>query len=232
MILVTLVCASIIRAHRPGWLTVSIASLAASEGVCASRISRLKKRAIQPFRSLIERLCTRGPNRDDPAPRDGIGVDAILKLTARALESLPGCRRDLQDWLVQFQEELHDKYGTTQEQFCRELNISDRTFRSWKRRGSRKIQPSRPRPTPSPGRPESPGLGAFDLDALAPGVWLMGDTSDVEMFGVKLKMIATQDPGERDRNLWTSFDVTLRDDSEEVVRVAEAAIREQETPCL
>ena len=48
----------------------------------------------------------------------------------------------------------------------------------------------------------------------------MGDTTDWEVLGVPLKIVATQDPGNRQNNLWESFAVDIAENADLIIRVA------------
>lgn len=52
----------------------------------------------------------------------------------------------------------------------------------------------------------------------------MGDTTYWELFGVPLKLVAVQDPGNRDSELWEAFDLNEREDSALIGRVVQAAV--------
>ena len=118
---------------------------------------------------------------------------------------------------------LHAEHGVTAREFCAHLALSERTFRSWQDR------PAKPPPAPRPPRPPSPppndrNTGRFDLGVTAPDTQLGGDTTDLCVLGVALKLVGIQDLGDRERVLFDAFAVDQRESAALVERVlADAA---------
>lgn len=124
--------------------------------------------------------------------------------------------------MVAFQR-LHKEHGITQQEFCAALPVPQRTFQSWMHR-----PPAPPKPPPSPpARPRSPRKdrrrGRFDLEHTLPGLQVMADTTQLELFAVPMRLVAVQDPGNRDSDLWEAFDLDEVEDAKKVSAVIEAA---------
>jgi hypothetical protein len=169
-------------------------------------------------------------------------VGALLAIATRllALSTAPVRRRAVQDELVCAFDRVHRDHGVTAREFCAALALSERTFRSWKDR------PAKPPPPPSPPKPPSPprnerNTGRFALEVTAPDTQLGGDTTDLCVLGVGLKLVGIQDIGDRERCLFDAFVVDHRESSELITgAVAEAAadrprmqfITDQGTPYL
>jgi hypothetical protein len=133
-------------------------------------------------------------------------------------------RRAVQDELVCAFDRVHAEHGVTAREFCAALALSERTFRSWQER------PARPPPAPpSPPAPPRPppndrNTGRFDLGVTAPGTQLGGDTTELCVLGVPVKLVGIQDLGDRERVLFDAFAVDARESAALVERVlADAA---------
>lgn len=120
-------------------------------------------------------------------------------------------------------ERVRSEHGITLREFSKMLGISERTFRSWQTRPP--APPRRRRPPPAPPRQRDARRGRFDLDAIPPGVELTADTTDLELFDIPLKLIAAQDPGRRDEELYEAFHLDVVEDARRVVAVVDAATR-------
>jgi hypothetical protein len=104
---------------------------------------------------------------------------------------------------------VHRDHGITAREFCAALALSERTFRSWQDR------PAKPPPPPSPPKPPSPpsndrNTGRFALEATAPDTQLGGDTTDLRVLGVTLKLAGVQDLNDRERCLFDAFSCGIR----------------------
>jgi hypothetical protein len=239
--LLALICASIVAEYDPSWLARPVARLIPDGGPRPERISRLKARVRDAFAELVAAAARRGRRPTAPGDRSPL-LAALLAITTRLLaqSKVPLQRRAVQDELVCTFDRLHAEHGATAREFCAALSLSERTFRSWQRR------PPKPLPPPSPPKPPPPAsndrnTGRFDLEVTAPGTQLGGDTTDLTVLGIDLKLVGIQDLGDRERRLFDAFAIAEREDSQLVARVVADAtdgraglqlITDQGTPYL
>jgi hypothetical protein len=227
--LLVLVCASVVAEHDPSWLTRPVAAQAAALGVRAERVSRLKAQLRRPFAEALAVATRRGrPAKAPPAtaetPRASRAAALLLVATALLAKSrVPVRRREVQDELVCAFDRVHADYGVTPAEFCAALSLAERTFRSWR---ARPPAPAVPPPLPPPpARPKNDRrTGRFDLDVTAPGTQLGGDTTDLRVLGVDLKLVGNQDLGAREQRLFEAFALDERENSDLVVRVLTDAL--------
>jgi hypothetical protein len=150
-----------------------------------------------------------------------------IATTLLVLGRRPPRRRAVQDQLVCAYDRLHAAHGATVEEFCAALALSPRTFRSWRARPAQ--APSPPPPPASPPPPTNHrATGRFDLAVTAPGTQLGGDTTDLRVLGVDLKLVAAQDLGAREQRLWQAFALDERESADLVGRVVAEATAGQE----
>jgi len=241
-LLLALVCASIVADYDRSWLARPVAQLIPDDGPRADRLSRIKARVRGVFADLVDAATRRGRRpvspRDDRAPLLG----AVLAVATRllALSAVPVRRRDVQDEIVCAFDRLHAEHGATAHEFCAALALPERTLRSWQHR------PPKPPPAPPPPPPPCPppndrNTGRFDLGVTAPDTQLGGDTTDLRVLGVDLKLVGVQDLGDRERCLFDAFAIDEHESSALIERVvADAAaglqgvqlITDQGTPYL
>ena len=241
-LLLALVCAGIVADHDRSWLARPVAQLIPDGGPRADRLSRLKAKLRDVFLDLVEAATRRGRRptspRDDRAPLLG----ALLAVATRllALSAVPVRRRAVQDELVCAFDRLSADHAVTAREFCAALALPERTLRSWQQRPATPPLPPPPPPPPSPP-PNDRNTGRFDLEVTAPDTQLGGDTTDLTVLGVDLKLVGVQDLGDRERCLFDAFAVDERETSALIERVvADAAagreglqfITDQGTPYL
>ena len=223
-LLLALVCASIVADHDRSWLARPVAQLIPAGGPRADRLSRLKAKLRDVFADLVDAATRRGRRpaspRDDRAPV----LRALLAVATRllALSEVPVRRRAVQDELVCAFDRVHDEHAVTAREFCAALALSERTFRSWQNRPAKPPSPPLPPKPPSPP-PNDRNTGRFDLGKTAPDTQLGGDTTDLRVLGVELKLVGVQDLGDRERCLFDAFAIDERECSELVERVVAAA---------
>jgi len=230
-LLLALVCASIVAAHDRRWLARPVSALCPEGGHGPERISRLKARLLAPWEALLDHATRRGRPPGDPPALATRRAPLLAALLAVATTLLGVCRvpirrRDLQDRLVCAYDRLHRDHGATVEEFCLALAIPARTFRFWRGRPPR--PPSPPPPSPSPPRRNNRANGRFSLDVTAPGTQLGGDTTDLRLLGVDLKLVAVQDLGAREQHLWEAFALAEHETAQLVDRVVTDATRGRE----
>ena len=223
-LLLALVCASIVADYDRSWLARPVAQLIPDGGPRADRLSRLKAKLRDVFSDLVDAATRRGRRprspRDPRAPVPG----ALLAIATRLLgrNAVPVRRRDIQDELVCAFDRVHAEHGVTAREFCAALALSERTFRSWQQRPA-KPPPPPPPPSPPPPPPNDRNTGRFDLGVTAPDTQLGGDTTDLRVLGVDLKLVGVQDLGDRERHLFDAFAIDEREYAELVGRVVAVA---------
>ena len=98
-----------------------------------------------------------------------------------------------------------------------------------------------PPPKPPSPPPNDRNTGRFALEATAPDTQLGGDTTDLRVLGIDLKLVGVQDVGDRERCLYDAFAIDVRESAELIAGVvADAAagreglqfITDQGTPYL
>jgi hypothetical protein len=227
-LLLALLCAGIVAAYDRTWLARPVSALIPDGGPRPDRLSRLKAGLLPAFAALLDQATRRGrPRVPAPSPeaRSGRLAGALLAVATRLLAEggLPLRRRRAQEQLVCAYDRLREAHGATEREFCAALALSERTFRSWRTR------PPAPPPPASPPRPPSPprndrATGRFSLDTTAPETQLGGDTTDLRLLGVDLKLVAAQDLGAREQRLWEAFALDERETADLVAEVlADAA---------
>lgn len=226
--LLAVFAAAVVASFDPGWLSAPIADLARSQGLRADRISRLKRRLFAPFEALLEGASRRGRKPASSGAADCESrvrvLEALLGVAAEIIASLAIAKPALQDRLVAARDRLKKQLGLSHARFCELLGLSERTVRFWaKRRSKPPVAPKNTSPKPRKPRNE----GRFDLDVTLPGLQTAADTSDWSLFGVGLKIVACQDPGNRHRELWNAFALDDHEDHELVCEVVGKAIGDQ-----
>jgi hypothetical protein len=241
-LLLALVCASIVADHDRSWLARPVAQLIPAGGPRADRLSRLKARVRGVFADLVEAATRRGRRPASPREHAAPLVGALLAVATRllALSRVPVRRRAVQDEIVCAFDRLHADHGVTAREFCAAIALPERTLRSWQDR------PAKPPPAPPPAPPPSPppndrNTGRFDLGVTAPDTQLAGDTTDLRVLGIDLKLVGVQDLGDRERCLFDAFAVDERETAELIKTVVTDAaaglegvqfITDQGTPYL
>jgi hypothetical protein len=228
-LLLALVCASIVADYDRLWLARPVAQLIPQGGPRPEWVSRIKAKLRGVFADLVEAATRRGrrptPARDHRAPV----LEALLAVATRllALSDVPVRRRAVQDELVCAFDRVHRDHGVTARAFCAALALSERTFRSWQDR------PAKPPPPPPPPKPPSPppndrNTGRFALEATAPDTQLGGDTTDLCVLGIGLKLVGIQDIGDRERCLYDAFVIDVRESAELITGAVADAVAGRE----
>jgi hypothetical protein len=223
-----------VRRLRPTWVALDVQQAAHQEHESAERISRLSTRALEIFEPALASVTRRGrPPRcahdDDETPL----LRALLEVATALLAHVSFRRPAVREIVVGAWRRLSREHGVTQPRFCSALAIPARTLRSWIARlphspaaVAAPIEPVvAPDPSPRPPRKRPPRRARFGFDVTLPDTQLAADTTDLRAFGVRLKLVAAQDIGGRDQDL---FDAVVVDDHEsaELVRdVLERALR-------
>jgi hypothetical protein len=215
----------VVKAFDPSWLSRPVAELSAEAGVRPERVSRLWRRLLAPMENLLGRASTRGRKKkgrpSEPARRL-LRAETLLEVAREVIRlGGPGKRR-VQDLLVAARDRLKEEHGISCAEFCRTLGLPARTVRSWARRGvaaPKEEEPKNP-PPPAGDRRE----GRFDLAVTLPGLQALGDTTNLTVFGVPLKLVALQDPGARHERPWEAFAVDTEENHRVVLDVVRSAL--------
>ncbi len=223
--LLAVVCAAIVRAFDPSWISLPVAALSVEVDVRPERVSRLWRRLLGPMEKLLRRASTRGRKKKRRRPakeeRRRIRAEALLEV-ARAANRLGGsCKRRAQDFLVAARDRLKREKGISHRDFAADLGLSGRTIRSWAKRGVATPEEIEPDPIRKVRRPR--GVGRFDLAVTLPDLQVVGDTTNLTVFGVPLKVVAFQDPGNRHLTPWKSFVVESEENQEVILSALKAA---------
>jgi hypothetical protein len=175
------------------------------------------------FADLVAAATRRGRRKSPPRERAPL-LAALLAVATRLLAvcRVPVRRRAVQDEVVCAFDRLRTEHGVSARDFCAALALPERTLRAWRDRLPRPAPPP-PAATPAPADNDR-ATGRFGLDVTAPDTQLGGDTTDLRVLGVDLKLVGAQDIGDRERNLFDAFAIDERETADLVTRVvAEAA---------
>jgi hypothetical protein len=116
----------------------------------------------------------------------------------------------------------------TQRRFCDMLGLPMRTLRHWLAHAPTNAANPPPSPTPPPRKAtRPPRRPRFGFDVTIPDTQLAADTTDITAFGVRLKLVAAQDVGGRDQDLFDSVIVDDHESAQHVVSVLTEAIADR-----
>jgi len=228
--ILALVCLAVVSRLRPAWLATTLRDAAREQGVSPERLSRLASRALEPFEQAVARLTRRGRPRAE-RDHDGLAAEvsilrALLGVAGDLLAFVPRRRADVRALFVGAWLRLHEAHPSlTRRRFCETLGVSERTLRHWLHTAPPTPKPPAPpiagaAPPPRPMRP--PRRPRFGFDVVLPDTQHAADTTDLCAFGLPLKLLAVQDVGGRDHDL---FDAVLVDDTESAGRVVDVFTR-------
>jgi DNA-binding transcriptional regulator YiaG len=246
--LCAIVCLSVVAAHDRRWISAPV-STRMPPGISPERLSRIKAAILPAFEAEISRATRRGrpPSRtehDDNAAALAAS-EALLEVAAATIREVHVHGRANQDRLVEAASRLRKEHGISQKRFVSKLGVPERTFRSWAERarssppgsqagsapetGAQQGAPAGPGEAETPTaestekKPPSRNVGRFSLEVSPPGLQAMADTTDIQAFGVKLKLVGAQDTGNRHRKLLESFRVSEAECSQLVLDVVTRA---------
>ena len=217
-VLLALVCLALLQRLRPAWCAITVTDAGHAEGQSAERLARLATRSLPHFEQALGALTRRGrPPLDTAAARAAAEhalTTELLGVATALLEETAGRFTTTARALVlgAWLRLCTAQPGLTQKRFCAALGLSERTLRAWRARPAaapRAASAPKDDIDPEPKRPLRRGRFAFDV--LLPDTQLGADTTDLSAFGVPLKLLAAQDLGGRDQDL---FDAILVDDHE------------------
>lgn len=226
--LLALVCLAVVHRLHPEWTAVSLQEAAAQQEISPQRLSRLCSRAIERFETGLAALTRRGRPRAetdiDPAQQELAITRELLGVATSVLAQVSLRKETIRALVVGAFERLKAEHATlTLERFAGALGISERTFRSWRKRAreSDQVKASVEQEQPPPRKPRQrpPRRPRCGFDVTLPDTQFAADTTDLRVFGIDLKLMAVQDVGGRDANL---LDGVVIDDHESAERIAEA----------
>ena len=225
--MLALVALCIVKRFNPAWAAIEIHQAAAALSLSAERVSRIATRAAALFEPIVDRLMRRGrPARDASGPEAELTLTRALLATATSLLTELHVRRNkrLRALLVGAWLRLHAEHAISQSAFCQALALPERTLRDWLKRPAAPERPAQTQPGDPPKRPRPPRRGRFGFGVTLPSTQIAGDTTDIEAFGVPLKLTAAQDIGGHDAALLESFVIEPEDNAEHVIEVMTAAL--------
>jgi hypothetical protein len=239
-LILALVAALIIASFDRRWLARPVTELIPpGSGIRLDWLSRLKSRLMGPLHAALELALMPGRRAQEPAPHTAVVLDDELARIKKRYEARMRTEKKarVQEWIVGVYARLEREYALSVKFFCKSLGIVERTFRTWRNREARPISaPPPPEPKPEP-RPR--GEGRFDLEHTLPGIQQLADTTDWEILGIPLKVMASQDPGERRTDLWSGFRVkeaesgqVIMDLVDEVAEPGTQVITDRGTPYM
>ncbi len=226
--LLALVCLALVHRLKPHWVTITLADAAAAEQVNAERLSRLCSRACAPFEQALAVLTRLGRPTAPPAPatHQRLLLRALLDTATALLRHVSWRSSLLRTLAVGAYLRLRQEHpDLTQHDFCRALALPSRTLRHWLATPppATACLPD-PQPAPPPRRHRPARRPRFGFAATVPGTQLAADTTDLQAFGVGLKLVATQDVGDRDQDLLESIIVDDHESAQLVSTAIAAAI--------
>jgi hypothetical protein len=231
--LLALIALALVHRFRPSWCAISLAEAARGESVRTERLSRLTSRAVAAFEGVVARLSAIGRpvrERDRDALSTELAVTKSLLDVAKAMlgATAPWRKPIARNIIVSAWLRLKAAHPElTQTTFASALALSTRTLRTWlSRRPVSPPEPDRLSPPNTAKKRKKRKRGArrprFRFDVHVPKLQFAGDTTDLEVFGVPLKLIGVQDVGARDQSL---LDSVIIDDHESAELVVDAATR-------
>ncbi len=246
--LLAIVSLAVVHRLHPEWIAIPLADAAAKQNLSAQRLSRICSRAIALFETVVDTLTRRGRPKNTERDSDAelLQLRALLDVATSILRALPLRGKKIRALLVGAWLRLQQgESSITCRQFCRTLGVSERAFRRWRNDTAIRLdddEPVNPKPNnPTTPKPRPTRRGRFDFDVTLPDTQFAADTTDLNVFGIKLKLIASQDIGGRDNDLLEDIIVDDRESAAHVEQVLSQslaglegaqAITDQGTPYL
>ena len=234
-ILLVLICLAVVHRLRPAWIAITLDEAAQSETVNPQRLSRLCSRALTPFQSALELMThigrPRHEKREDTSRLENGLLSSLLGVTTELLRHVSFRKPAIRALVVGAYLRLKQAHpGLTKERFCQAISLSPRTFRYWMAHSDR-AAPASPVASPpqkKPPRKRPPRRPRFGFDVVLPDTQIAADTTDLQAFGVPLKLVAAQDIGGRDQDLFDSIIIDDRESADHVVQVITETLGDKE----
>ena len=236
--LFAVVAVALIHRVRPDWLAIGVTQAAAAEGLDPERISRLASRVLGLWQSILDAHSRRGRPTHQPDNDDELGtLRALLAVATSLLGQVNFRQRALRALAVGAWLRLRTELpNLTQERFCQTLALPTRTLRSWLQNNPTEpkqlVEPEQTPATSGPrkrcAKPRKLRRPRFGFDLVVPDTQIGADTTDLSVLGVPLKLVAAQDIGGRDQNLFDAVVVDDHESANHVIDVLTAAIAGRE----
>jgi len=234
-ILLVIICLAVVHRQRPGWISITLDAAARDENVSPERLSRLCSRVVAPFQNALDILTRIGrPTREkkeDVASAENELLRSLLGVATAILRHVslrkPAIRALIMGAYLRLKQEHHEM---TKERFCQAFALSSRTFRYWMAHRDETAPVSPVAPPVEKKRPKKrpPRRPRFGFDVVLPDTQIAADTTDLQAFGVPLKLVAAQDVGGRDQDLFDSVIVDNRECADHVVHAITEALNGKE----
>jgi|GEM_PF-1795832 len=238
--LFAVVCLAIASRLHPEWTAVTIADAAGQVGTHPERVCRLATRCKSAFEATLGSLTRIGRPPIDRADSRGASeralLSSLLEVASGILRQVSLRRAAFRNFIVGSFERLAALHPSlTLKRFAEFLGISERTLRNWRRRPTSKMDQAlagdrsaqAPPPRSSTSVPQGPGRvrrPRFGFDVTLPDTQYAGDTTDLAVFGVPLKMMAAQDIGGRDFDLLDAAVIDTRESAEQISQLLESVL--------
>ena len=234
-ILLVLICLAVVHRLRPAWIAITLDEAAQSETVNPQRLSRLCSRVLGPFQSALDAMTRIGrprrEKRDDSLRLENGLLSSLLDVTTELLRHVSFRKPAIRALVVGAFLRLKQAHPElSKEHFCQTLSLSPRTFRYWMAHKDQTAPIPKVVPTPQKKRPRKRPLRRprFGFDVVLPDTQLAADTTDIQAFGIPLKLVAAQDVGGRDQDLFDSVIIDNRESADHVVSVITEALGDKE----
>jgi transposase InsO family protein len=234
---VSLVCLDIVRRQHPEWVAVSVRQAAQDEHVSPERVARLATRVLPALQEQLDKATCIGRPATASSPALAAKNDLALTVAplaiATSLLSLWAAKGKIgRSLILGAYLRLRNEHPTiTQQRFCRALGLSPRTLRSWLERPELRETPAAPPAKPpaatKPPRPRSPRRPRFDFSQVLPDTQIAADTTNIDVLGIRLKLMASQDVGDRHQHLLDAVIVEDKESAESIADALEASLSER-----
>ncbi len=227
--LLVLVCLAVVHRLRPEWISITIDGAARGKDVSPQRLSRLCSRAVAPFQVALDALTRIGrPTRnmlDNCAMEENALLRSLLGV-ATAIPAHVSLRRPAIRALVvgAFLRLKQEHPELTKKRFCETFTVSSRTFRHWMAHRGKTNSGSPIAPPPEKKRPPKrpPRRPRFGFQVILPDTQVAADTTDLRACQIPLKLVAAQDIGGRDQDLFDSIIVNDHESADPAAWLADA----------
>jgi hypothetical protein len=223
------VCLDLVRRLRPDWVALPVSEAARQGGERPERVARLATRVLHGLEALIATMTRRGrppaAPQAEPAVTNAAITTALLALATDLLAHLRWRGSALRALVVGAYLRLQEQHpALTQQHFCATLGLAPRTLRHWLSHppdaALLPADPVAPPPLPKAPRPRPLRRPRFGLQEVLPGTQFAADTTDLSCCGVPLKLMATQDVGDRHQHLLDAIIVAPNESAETIAALA------------
>jgi hypothetical protein len=223
------VCLDLVRRLRPDWVALPVSEAARQCSERPERVARLATRVRPDLEALVATMTRRGrppaAPQVEPAVTNAAITTALLALATDLLAHLRWRGSALRALVVGAYLRLQEQHpALTQQRFCATLNLASRTLRHWLSHppdaAPLPADPVAPPPLPKTPRPRPLRRPHFGLQEVLPGTQFAADTTDLSCCGVPLKLMATQDVGDRHQHLLDAIIVAPHESAATIAALA------------